>query len=157
MRKNLLFATRRGFLAFIAILGVYFLVTTWVSDLSFSKVQFIKFWYYIVSLAAGFGIQIGLYSYLKLGAKNLSSGVVATTGTTSTAAMISCCTHYLVNILPFLGTVGVLTVVAQYQIELFWVGIFFNLLGITYLIFQARKHSAMILKHALNQKEVVSS
>ena len=59
--------------------------------------------------------------------------MVAASGTTSTAAMISCCAHYLVNILPVLGVTGFITLVAQYQIQLFWLGLAFNLAGILYI------------------------
>ncbi|MFA5821378.1 MAG: hypothetical protein WC873_04785, partial [Candidatus Gracilibacteria bacterium] len=48
-------------------------------------------------------------------------------------AMISCCAHYLVNILPVLGATGLVAMVAQYQVDLFWVAILFNLLGIAYI------------------------
>jgi len=60
--------------------------------------------------------------------------VVAVSGTTSTAAMVSCCAHYLANILPIVGVTGFLTIVAQYQIELFWVGLAFNAAGILYIV-----------------------
>jgi len=47
--------------------------------------------------------------------------VVAVSGTTSTAAMVSCAQHYLVNSCLY-GVTGFLTIVAEYQIELFWAG-----------------------------------
>lgn len=65
-------------------------------------------------------------------------------GTTSTAAMISCCAHYLANVLPVIGAAGVVTLVAQYQVELFWVGLGFNAAGIVFIgsrVFQARTHT----------------
>ena len=52
---------------------------------------------------------------------------------TSTAAMISCCAHYLTNILPVVGAAGAIALVAQYQIELFWFGLASNLAGIAYM------------------------
>ena len=55
------------------------------------------------------------------------------TGTTSSVAMVSCCTHYLVNLLPVLGATGLMSIVGQYQIELFWFGIASNLAGIAYI------------------------
>ena len=58
---------------------------------------------------------------------------VAVTGTTSTLAMVSCCAHYLANIVPVLGIAGAFTIVGQYQKELFWVGLVFNALGIIYI------------------------
>ncbi len=124
-----------GTLASALLLAAYFAVLSLVSGWSFAVDQFSQFWYFIVSLAAGFGIQIGLYVYLKrriAGARG-SGAMLGVTGTTSTAAMISCCTHYLANLLPILGVAGVVTFVAQYQVELFWVGLLFNLAGIGYM------------------------
>lgn len=125
-----------GTLASIILLAVYFVVLTLVSGWNFALSQFSQFWYFIMTLALGFGIQIGLYVHLRGLIKNGHHGegkVLGVTGTTSTAAMISCCTHYLANLLPILGTVGIVTFVAQYQTELFWVGLLFNLGGIFYI------------------------
>jgi len=128
------------------LLGVYFAILTFVSGWSFAQNQFASYWYFVVSLAVGFGIQIALYQYIK---NLVHSGqgmgkIVGVSGTTSTAAMISCCAHYLVNLLPILGVTGLVTFVAQYQIRLFWVGIFFNIAGIVYMankIYKFKKHS----------------
>lgn len=124
-----------GMLASGLLLGVYFTVLTLVSGWNFAQDQFADFWYFIVSLAIGFGIQIGLYTHLRRLIKGMhgEGKILGVTGTTSTAAMISCCTHYLANLLPILGTVGIVTFVAQYQVELFWVGLLFNLGGIFYI------------------------
>ena len=118
-----------------ALLGVYFVILTVVSGWEFTVSQFLDFWYFIVSLAAGFGIQIGLYSYLRNAVRgmDMSGKVVAVSGTTSTAAMISCCAHYLTNILPVVGAAGAIALVAQYQIELFWFGLASNVAGIAYV------------------------
>ena len=124
-----------GIVAASALLGVYFAVLTFVSGWNFTLVQFGTYWYFVVSLAVGFGIQIALYQYLK---RLVHSGqgmgkVVGVSGTTSTAAMISCCAHYLVNILPVLGVSAFASFVWAYQVELFWIGILSNLVGIGYM------------------------
>ncbi len=129
----------------LALLGVYFAVLTFVSGWSFTLTQFNTYWYFVVSLAIGFGTQIGLYVYLRgLIVDGGGSGkVLGMTGTTSTAAMISCCMHYLANLLPILGAVGAVTFVAQYQVELFWVGLAFNALGIAFIanrVIRFKKH-----------------
>ncbi len=125
---------RNGIIATTILLTVYITIVSLVSGWGFAKEQFPQFWYYIVSLALGFGIQVGLYSYLKNAIKsNASPKVLAVSGTTSTAAMISCCAHYLVNLLPLLGTVGIITLISSYQVQLFWVGLAFNLVGILYM------------------------
>jgi Cu+-exporting ATPase len=97
--------------------------------------QFANFRYFIVALALGFGVQVGLYASLRqlVGTRKLSGRMVTASGTTSTAAMISCCTHYLVNVVPVLGVTGFVTLVAQYQNELFWLGLALNLGGVLYI------------------------
>ncbi len=127
-----------GVFASVALLGAYFGVLTFVSGWGFAQSQFSSLWYFIVSLAVGFGIQVGLYAYFKTLIAGGGGKVLGVTGATSTAAMVSCCAHYLVNLLPVLGAVGIVTFVAQYQIELFWVGILFNLGGIAYMASRIR-------------------
>ncbi|OFZ19209.1 MAG: hypothetical protein A3D92_13720 [Bacteroidetes bacterium RIFCSPHIGHO2_02_FULL_44_7] len=124
--------------ATLILLSMYFMVVSLVSGWSFSLGQFSRFWYFVVTLAVGFGIQVGLYSYLKT---KTSGKVLAVSGATSTAAMISCCAHYLVNFLPILGAVGIITVISQYQIQLFWVGLAFNFAGIAYMFNKVLKFS----------------
>jgi Cu+-exporting ATPase len=121
--------------AIVGLLFVYALVVSTISGYKFASEQFAAYWFYVVSLAVGFGIQVGFYMYLREAVHGAISGkTVAVTGTTSTLAMISCCAHYLVNILPILGVAGAVAIIAQYQIQLFWVGIVFNLFGIAFII-----------------------
>lgn len=124
-----------GILASAILLGVYFLILTLVSGWNFAQDQFGTYWYFITSLAVGFGIQISLYQYLKaLVHEGKGMGkVIGMSGTASTASMISCCAHYLVNLVPILGVTGIATFVAQYQVKIFWVGLAFNIFGIGYM------------------------
>ncbi len=128
-------ASLAGLAALLALLVIYFGLLTLVSDWQFTLDQFRSFWPYIVALAAGFGAQIALYVYLRqlVSGAHAHGKVVAASGTASTAAMVSCCTHYLVNLLPILGATGLAAIVAQYQIELFWVGLAFNAAGLVYI------------------------
>ena len=145
MTKNIAKSVLYGTLASTILLGVYFAVLTLVSGWSFALSQFADFWYFIVSLVVGFGIQIALYQYIK-GLVHSGQGmgkVVGVSGTTSTAAMISCCAHYLVNLVPILGITGLATFVSQYQIKIFWVGLAFNIFGILFIsnkIIKFKKH-----------------
>ena len=130
-------------LASFAMLGVYFGVLSLVSGWSFTLSEFARFWPFVLALAFGFGTQIGLYTYLKqVLAQHHAGKMVVASGTTSTAAMISCCAHYLANVAPVLGAAGFVTLVAQYQVELFWVGLAFNAAGIAFIgskILRARR------------------
>ncbi len=124
-----------GTLAFGALMAVYFGVLTLVSGWSYTVSQFQEFWFYVVPLGAGFGVQIGLYTYLRELALNHEHcrRMAAASGTTSTAAMIACCAHYLTNILPVIGVSGAVAVIAQYQVEIFWLGLAFNAAGLAYI------------------------
>ncbi|MFA5991753.1 MAG: hypothetical protein WC794_05930 [Candidatus Doudnabacteria bacterium] len=127
-----------GLAASLTLVGIYFIAVGAISGQNFAAKQFSQYWYFLVTLAIGFGIQIGLYSYLRQAIKqhNMRGAgkTVAVTGTTSTLSMISCCAHYLANIVPILGVAGFFSVIAQYQVEFFWVGLLFNLFGIIYII-----------------------
>jgi len=132
-----------GLAAFGALLAVYFGALTLVSGWSFTLDQFNQFWYFILPLAAGFGLQVALFLKLRevVSRAKQAGAVIAASGTTSTAAMISCCAHYLTNVAPVIGATGLVAFAAQFQVELFWVGLAFNAAGIAYVGTQLYKAS----------------
>ncbi len=136
-----------GAAAFAVLLAVYFGALTLISGWRFTLEQFNEFWIYIVPLAAGFGVQVALYLRLRdvVARTKDATGVVAASGSTSAAAMVSCCAHYLMNVAPVLGATGLVAFVAQFQVELFWVGLAFNLAAIAYvaakLVKATRQHA----------------
>ena len=136
-----------GVSAFGALLALYFGILTLVSGWSFTLQQFSDFWFYIVPLAAGFGLQVALFLKLRevVSRAREAGAVIAASGTTSTAAMISCCAHYLANAAPVLGATGLVAFAAQFQVELFWVGLAFNAAGIAYI---GTKVAAAAKEHA---------
>lgn len=124
-----------GLFAFGLLLAAYFSALTLISGWTFTLSQFSEFWYYILPLAGGFGLQVALYTRLRqlIHGSADSRSVMAVSGTTSTAAMVSCCAHYLANIAPVLGATGLVTFATQYQVEFFRVGIGFSAAGIVYI------------------------
>jgi Cu+-exporting ATPase len=137
-----------GLLASGLLLAAYFGALTLVSGWKFTVDQFTEFWYYILPLGGGFGVQVALYARLRqlLQRPKDVRNVMAASGTTSTAAMISCCAHYLANVAPVLGATGLVTFAAQYQVELFWAGLAFNAAGIAYIgnrLWKAAKEHAL--------------
>ena len=139
----------RGASATIAMLAAYFAIISALSGWDFALSQFSEFWPYLVALSIGFGTQLGLYFYLKqlTASRHFTHCAIATSGTTSGAAMLTCCTHYLANILPILSATAVVSAVAEYQIGLFWVGLAFNAAGLTYVLWQV-----IAAKHAFREK-----
>jgi Cu+-exporting ATPase len=127
-------AAGAGVTATVILLSFYLGALTLVSGWSFTVQQFGAYWPFLAALAIGFGIQVGLFSYLRRAVHAVGTAkVMVATGTTSGAAMVSCCTHYLANLLPVLGATGLVSFVGQYQVELFWFGIASNLAGIGYI------------------------
>src|SRR3990172_9582039 len=112
-QKIILSPVLKGFLAATLLLIFYFATVTLISGWDFAQSQFAKFWYFILTLSLGFGIQVGLYTYLRnsIRRKNISARVLTISGSTSGAAMISCCSHYLANILPIVGISGFVTLI----------------------------------------------
>src|SRR3989338_6791470 len=107
VQKIILSPILRVFLAASLLLIFYFATVTLISGWDFAQSQFAKYWYFILSLALGFGIQVALYFYLRdRSRQNIPKKVLAPTGSTSAAAMVSCCSPFLVNILPIVGISG---------------------------------------------------
>ncbi|MDP3964871.1 MAG: hypothetical protein Q8Q20_04445 [bacterium] len=92
---------------------------------------------FIVLLALGFGVQLGLWYYLKTVRKSQSgkyNRLASGAGASSTTSMLACCSHYLVNVFPWLGLASVSAQFMQYQREILLIGISINLLGIAYML-----------------------
>ena len=106
--------------------------------------NFVQFWYLIIGIIIGFGIQIGLWVYIKNYPKHDGAGAVAgATGATSGSAMLACCAHHLADILPILGFVGIASWLTQYQRPILILGLSINMLGIVYMLRVLEKHKAM--------------
>lgn len=90
--------------------------------------------WFVGAIVAGFGVQVGLFTYLRgMHTHAAAGGVAASTGT-STAAMLACCAHHLTDVLPIIGLSGAAVFLNAYKTPLLWVGIVMNLAGILYLL-----------------------
>ncbi len=100
--------------------------------------------WFVGAIAAGFGTQIGLFTYLRgLHARATAGGVAASTGT-SAAAMLACCAHHVTDILPIIGLSGAAVFLNVYKTPLLWLGIGMNLAGIGYMLWQIRRQRALV-------------
>lgn len=102
-----------------------------------------KYYILFILLFGGFGLQVGLFTYFhKLNA--ISCSTTVTSGGISTVSMILCCSHYLLNILPFLGAFigsSSLLALAKYTPYFLWLGIISNAVGIGVLFYQKNKYA----------------
>src|SRR6266508_3934387 len=111
-----------------ALLGLYLGIITLAQGPDHAVEQFQTDVWFVVALAAGFGTQVGLFTYLRsLHAQMAAGGVgVATSTGTSTAAMLACCAHHLSDVLPILGLSGAAILLNAYRTPLLWLGIVMN-------------------------------
>jgi Cu+-exporting ATPase len=124
-----------GLAAALALLAFYGAVLTLLGGWPFTREQFAAYWPYILALAVGFGVQVALYVHLRRMVRGpcAHGKVIAVSGSASAAAMVSCCTHYLANLLPIVGAAGVRTIVAQFQVQLLWIGLVVSAAGIVWI------------------------
>mgnify|MGYP001580648488 CR=1 FL=1 len=131
----------KGLAGTLTLLIFYFVVVSLISGVEFSLNQFFANRYWILALAFGFGVQVGLFSYIKARHRAMmSKKMVVVSGAASGTAMVACCAHYLANVVPLISATGLVTLVSQYQGEFFAIGLAFNLLGIGYLVYKLVKH-----------------
>ena len=135
-----------GLFGGVGLLLFYFLVMgvssgSWSATIS----QFRQLWYWILILAGGFGVQIGLYTKLKTqisllrtptrrASEGQAKSVTAASTGTSAVGMIACCAHHLTDLLPIIGLSGAALFLTKYQIPLIILGVVMNVFGILYMI-----------------------
>lgn len=119
-----------GSLLLLAIyLGVVGLVQGWLEAVKLLAQDA----YLAAPLMAGFGIQAGLYTYLRMAIRERARGAGAMTGAsggTSAAAMVACCAHRVADLLPFLGLSAAAGFLAAWKVPFMIVGLAFSLAGI---------------------------
>jgi len=85
-------------------------------------------------LILGFGVQWALFARIRRG-KMVAGGNSLVSGT----AMVACCAHHAVEVLPFLGLAGAALFLVSYQKELLIFGLAANLAGIGYMLWRLKK------------------
>lgn len=125
---------RNGALAAVGLLALYAITMTLLSGWGAAVEQFAALWYLMVPLAAGFGIQVGLYTKLKATIRQRSKGVLAAGGTSAGTAMLACCAHHATDVLPFVGLSGASLFLTQFQKPILLVSLGINAVGIAVMV-----------------------
>jgi hypothetical protein len=171
-----------GFLASAGMSAFYLVIMFLTMTPREAWFNFSEFWYLITGIIIGFGVQIGLWVYVKNcgtdgygtvpGASGAMSGTAMVTqhqtkfgaglrnkvslqekhsavlpsssGVVSGTAMLACCAHHLVDVLPILGISGAAIFLTQYQRLFLVLGLSINLLGIAYMVHLLQKHKNMM-------------
>ena len=130
-----------GLIGGAALLGVYLGIISLAQGVDHAFEQLATDALFVGLIAAGFGIQITLFAELRtLDRRHRASAAVTAVGTgTSAAAMLACCAHHVVDLLPLVGLSAAAVFLDAYKTPLFLVGIGMNLVGIIVIGRQVRR------------------
>ena len=130
-----------GLVGAVALLGVYLGIISLAQGVEHAFAQLATDVLFVGLIAAGFGTQVTLFVELRtLDRRHRASAAVTAVGTgTSTAAMLACCAHHLVELLPIVGLSAVAVFLNAYKTPLFLVGIGMNGVGIVVIARQLRR------------------
>lgn len=92
-------------------------------------------------ITVGFATQIALFAELRvLDRRHRAAAAVTVAGTgTSAAAMLACCAHHLVDLLPLVGLSAAAVFLDAYKTPLLFVGIGMNIIGIVVIARQLQR------------------
>ncbi len=128
-----------GLLAALGLLVFYLGIITLAQGWGHAIQQLADDRWFVSAIMAGFGTQVGLYTYLRgMHTHAMAGGVAASTGT-STVAMLACCAHHLTDVFAIFGLSGAAIFLTAYKTPLLWLGIVMNLFGIAYLLWKIRQ------------------
>ena len=127
-----------GILAGLSLVGLYLGIVTWVQGFGHARELLWDDRYFVAAIASGFGLQAGLFVYVRrlLSQRGRGSAAAVTaTGTgTSSAAMIACCAHHATDALPLLGLSGAAIFLNDYRIPLMAAGLAVNAAGVAFML-----------------------
>jgi hypothetical protein len=94
---------------------------------------------FVIPIMLGFGIQVALYTFLKITVYRplpapMGGATTAAGGGLSTAAMLACCAHHVTDVLPLVGLTAAATFLANWKIPFMVVGLLTNLVGILVML-----------------------
>ncbi len=132
-----------GFGAGVLLLLFYAGVVTLAQGAQHMLEQTIKLWYWLAMLVVGFGIQAGLFSFIRQALRERRASAtasVAASGGVSAGSMVACCAHHLGDILPLIGVAGLTAFLVKYQSFFIILGVLSNIVGITIMLETIQRH-----------------
>ncbi|MBI3342921.1 hypothetical protein HY032_02085 [Candidatus Gottesmanbacteria bacterium] len=134
MNKMIMKAFFNGTVASFGLLALYGVTMTVLNGREAAAKQFGALWYLMLPLAAGFGVQVGLYTKLKAAMRSRSQGALAAGGTSAGISMLACCAHHATDVLPILGLSGVSLFLVQFQKTILLISLGINGIGIAVMM-----------------------
>ena len=131
-----------GSLGALALFALYMIIVTVAQGWEHAVELFGQDAWLVLPIMAGFGAQVGLYTYLRgvLQQKSrVSKAMMGAGGGTSTAAMVACCLHHVTDVLPLLGLSAAASFLSAYKIPFMLVGLAMNAVGIFVIVRTIRR------------------
>lgn len=126
-----------GISAALLLLAVYLTIVGLVQGWA-QAIQLLRQDAYLVApITLSFGVQVGLYTYLRVivRARSRSGGAMTgASGATSAATMAACCAHRVADLLPFLGLSAAAGLLAAYKVPFMVLGLSVSLFGIALIL-----------------------
>ena len=131
-----------------ALLGLYLGIIGLSQGVEHAFAQLATDALFVGLIAAGFGTQVALFVELRtLDRRHRAGAAITAAGTgTSAAAMLACCAHHVVDLLPIVGLSAAAVFLDAYKTPLFGLGIGMNALGIVVIgrqLLRARRACAV--------------
>lgn len=123
-------------IAFLIVIGINLLVLYFTGFPEMAFIQIKKYFILLLLLILGFGVQIGLYTYLKHKSIVCSATSMASGGVSS-ISMILCCSHYALNIFPFISA-SFASSLTRYTLQILLFGLLANAIGIYLMVKKMR-------------------
>ncbi|MBI2832470.1 MAG: hypothetical protein HYX79_09455 [Chloroflexi bacterium] len=129
--------------AAILLVAVYISLIALAQGWSHALEQTAGMWYWVALLASGFGVQAGLFSFIRHGIRArqaAATGSLAASGGVSAGSMAACCAHHLSDVLPLLGLSGAALFLVRYQTFFLIAGVLSNIVGIIIMLETIQRH-----------------
>ena len=142
-----------GLLGAFGLFALYMTIVTLAQGWQHAVELFAQDVWLVIPIMAGFGAQVGLYTYLRsvLRQKSRTSkAMMGAGGGTSTAAMVACCAHHVADLLPLLGLSAAASFLAAYKIPFMLIGLAMNAIGVVVMLRAIRAER----RRAISQERV---
>lgn len=147
-QKRMLIPIGAGLIASLFMTGVYFGIVSWAESFQHATDLFWQDRWLVLPIVLGFGLQMALFTILKLGlfipisSAGPTGALTGASGATSTMTMVACCAHHVADVLPFLGLSAAAAFLANYRLVFMGIGLATTITGIVVMlvaIFRARR------------------
>ncbi len=130
-----------GVVGAAVLLGLYLGIVSLAQGIEHALQQLATDALFVGFISVGFGTQLALFAELRiLDRQHRAAAAVTVAGTgTSAAAMLACCAHHLVELLPLVGLSAAAVFLNAYKTPLLFVGIGMNIIGIVIIARQLQR------------------